>query len=205
MAKKSKKGKTNWLAGLGIALACVFGFVAISKATNDFSFASHDVAVIYENEYILSGRTGMRLSAADELEVKQFSEVQGTIDVEIYAIENKRSDVAFNYGAATFTWNEAVANTNVTEFFDVTVTQPTKGANGKIVIKDGGISRVIEQTLQGEKVQFQPFAMRGDFFRMKISVSGGDAVTVDFLYYRTVQGVSLGEDIAVGSNDIEKG
>lgn len=203
MAKKSKKEKINVVAVLGTILACVFGFVALFNVSNGFSFASRDVAVIYENEYILSGRTGMRLSAADELEVKQFSESRGTISVEIYAIENKRSEVQFTYGATAFTWNEAVANTNVTEFFDVSITQPKGDKNGKIVINDGGVSKVVEMTLPGEKVQFAPFTMRGDFFRMKINVSGGDSVTVDFLYYRSAQGVSLSDEgVQFRSNEL---
>lgn len=203
MAKKSKKGKTSVVAVLGTILACVFGFVALFNVSNGFTFSSRDIAVIYENEYILSGRTGMRLTSADELEVKQFSDARGKISVEIYAIENKRSEVSFVYGAKTFTWNDAVANTNVTEYFDVSVTQPKGDANGKIVINDGGVSKVVEMTLPGEKVQFEPFTMRGDFFRMKINVSGSDSVTVDFLYYRSAQGVSLSDEgVQFRSNEL---
>lgn len=191
MGRNSKQGKKGFWGTIVITLLLgVIAFAFIFRFTDGLtnSFSVLDFAVIYKNEYYLGNASGLRLDRGDVLEIKQF-EGNEKIEVKVYAIPSP-SDIAFTFGDSRFTWNESVAPRDVTDIFDVEIKQSTTSENGKITV-NGSVGNVLTHYSDGQAIEYEPFTLSGDYFRMVINCGTSGSLTLDFSVRVPVEGIVL--------------
>lgn len=166
MAKR-QSGNIGWI--VAIILCAAISFAALFHFSDGFeNTAVTNFAVIHDGNWILANKSGLTFEKGDEIEVKQFDNTE-QITVKVYALKNDRADVAFTYGARKETWNGSVAGLDVTDKFDVYVTQGTSEKNGRIKI-NGSLGSVVQGFVGNSTVKFDPITTRGDYFQMIITV-----------------------------------
>lgn len=190
---KKKKG------GAGILWAIFFIIVAIitvavimrisleAPSTNDFS-------LVYKNQYLLGSKSGFTLTAGDQIEVRQFDGNED-VQVKIYAIENE-NDIAFTLGNKDLTWSANVASADVTNAFNLTVSEKKDGRS-TITLIDGGICDTIEFFAAGSSIAYKGMDLAGDYFRMIVTV-GETSLSLDFSVLVSVASVNVQETVEFG-------
>lgn len=132
-------------------------------------------SVLWGREYIFEDTNGLVFSPSQIIDVHQFDGGKNEVSVSIYAIQNKKQDIVFSTENRRYTWNNDMVSKNVTEAFNLNVTQGTiTQIHSSVTFGD-----VIAYYL-GSGVQIDEFATGGDFFLMKITVQDVGEMSLGF-------------------------
>ena len=177
-----KKKKFPFIIVAIVLLIATFALSIASRLTNNFTTEAQSFALVYNNKYLLGNQTGFRFGESGTIEIKQFDEENlQKIDVKVYAVQNTKGEVVFQYGENELTWNDAIAEKDgreVSGVLTVSVTQSEKGKNGSVTVS-GNVNDVVAYFAGGSAVEYTKFTDKGEFFLMVITV-GKQSVTLSF-------------------------
>ena len=177
-----KKKKFPFIIVAIVLLIATFALGLASRLTNNFTTGVQQFALVYNNKYLLGNQTGFRFDESGTIEIKQFDENNlQKIDVKVYAVQNTKGEVVFEYGGTELNWNDAIAEKDgreVSGVLDVSVQQSAKGKNGSVTVS-GNVNDVVAYFAGGEDVEYVTFTDKGEFFLMVITV-GTQSVTLTF-------------------------
>lgn len=180
MAKYGKKSKRSGVLFIVLLFAIIIIVGVAFQATNGFSTALKSFHVIYKEDYILNNKKGLIVQKGDVFEIKQYTYDKEKISVEIYAIESKAENTVFSYSGVTTSWNESVANKNVTGAFEIKIENPRGEENGTVTIVKGDVFEVIRSFVGDEEIVLDKgFSIAEDMFRMVLTV-GDEQMLLDF-------------------------
>ncbi len=190
-----KKKKFPFIIVAIVLLIATFALGIASRLTNNFTTEAQNFALVYDNKYLLGNQTGFRFGESGTIEIKQFDEENlGKIDVKVYAVQNTKGEVVFQYGENELTWNDAIAEKDgreVSGVLTVSVTQSEKGKNGSVTV-GGNVNDVVAYFAGGSEVAYTKFTDKGEFFLMVITV-GKQSVTLSFSTLPDVAKVELNQ------------